>query len=45
LSALKIPQPVTKKTEVLAKHLRETIGKNSDVAVHVLRTWLKGEGA
>lgn len=40
LRSIKLPDNTTKKAEVLAKHLRETITKDPDPAVTVLRGWL-----
>ncbi|MCS7315024.1 MAG: flagellar basal-body MS-ring/collar protein FliF [Bryobacterales bacterium] len=40
LSALKLPPVTTKKTEVLAKHLTETVKKNPASAAQILRSWL-----
>ncbi len=40
LSALKLPPVTTKKTEVLAKHLSETVKKNPASAAQILRSWL-----
>jgi flagellar M-ring protein FliF len=39
LSALKLP-PVTKKTEVLTKHIAEQAKKDSASMAHVLRAWM-----
>jgi len=39
LSALKLP-PVTKKTEVLSKHIAEQAKKDSTVMAHVMRSWM-----
>jgi len=39
LSALKLP-PVTKKTEVLTKHIAEQTKKDSASMAHVLRAWM-----
>jgi len=43
LSALKLAPVITKTAEVLAKHLREKISKEPDVAAQVLRTWIREE--
>jgi len=39
LNALKLP-PVTKKAEVLTKHIVEQAKKDSTSMAHVLRTWM-----
>ncbi len=39
LNALKLP-PVTKKAEVLTKHIAEQAKKDSTSMAHVLRTWM-----
>ncbi|MCU1232544.1 MAG: flagellar M-ring protein FliF [Candidatus Solibacter sp.] len=41
LSSLKLAPVITKKAEVLAKHLREKIAKEPDISVQVLRTWIR----
>ena len=41
LSALKLAPAVTKKAEVLTKHVRENIKKDPDVPLHILRSWLR----
>jgi flagellar M-ring protein FliF len=41
LNALKLPPVATKKTEILTKHLRETIKKDPSVAGHVLLGWMR----
>ena len=43
LTNLKLAPVITKKAEVLAKHLRERITKEPDVAAQVLRTWIREE--
>ena len=43
LSSLKLAPVITKKAEVLAKHLREKIAKEPDISVQVLRTWIHEE--
>ncbi len=43
LNALKLP-PVTKKTEVLAKHISEQAKKDSASMAHVLRAWMAEPG-
>lgn len=40
LSALKLPPVTTKKTEVLVKHLSETVKKNPASTAQILRSWL-----
>jgi flagellar M-ring protein FliF len=45
LSSLKLAPVITKKAEVLAKHLREKIAKEPDVSVQILRTWIREEEA
>ena len=40
LQNLKMPALSTKKAEVLIKHLRDTVKKDSPAATNVLRTWL-----
>lgn len=42
LKSIKGPDATTKKAEVFAKHLRETIGKDPNPSVLVLRGWLNG---
>jgi len=37
---LKLPPVGTKKTEVLAKHLVETVKKDPVAAAQILRSWL-----
>jgi flagellar M-ring protein FliF len=43
LSSLKLAPVITKTAEVLAKHLREKISKEPEVAAQVLRTWIREE--
>ena len=43
LSALKLAPVITKAAEVLAKHLREKITTEPDVAAQILRTWIREE--
>ena len=43
LNALKSPPAITKTAEVLAKHLREKIGREPEIAAQVLRTWIREE--
>jgi len=40
LNALKLPPVTTKKTEILTKHLAETVKKNPASAAQILRSWL-----
>lgn len=40
LSSLKLPPVSTKKTEVLTRHLTETVKKNPASAAQILRSWL-----
>jgi len=44
LNALKLP-PVTKKAEVLTKHIGEQAKKDSSSMVHVLRSWMNDRKA
>jgi len=44
LSALKLAPAITKTSEVLAKHLRDKVKDEPDVAAHVLQTWIREEG-
>jgi len=43
LTNLKLAPVITKKAEVLAKHLREKIAKEPDIAGQILRTWIREE--
>jgi flagellar biosynthesis/type III secretory pathway M-ring protein FliF/YscJ len=43
LSSLKLAPVITKKAEVLAKHLREKITKDPDLSAQILRTWIREE--
>jgi flagellar M-ring protein FliF len=43
LSSLKLAPVITKKAEVLAKHLREKITKDPEVSAQILRTWIREE--
>ncbi len=43
LNSLKLP-PVTKKTEVLTKHITEQAKKDSAAMAHVLRAWMAESG-
>ena len=43
LNSLKLAPVITKKAEVLAKHLREKITKDPDISAQILRTWIREE--
>jgi flagellar M-ring protein FliF len=43
LTSLKLAPVITKKAEVMAKHLREKITKDPDVSAQILRTWIREE--
>jgi len=43
LSSLKLTPVITKTGEVMAKHLREKITQDPEVAAQVLRTWIREE--
>ncbi|MCL5743605.1 MAG: flagellar M-ring protein FliF, partial [Acidobacteria bacterium] len=43
LKSIKLPPVSTKKSEILTKHLRENIGKESEIPVQILRSWVRGE--
>jgi flagellar M-ring protein FliF len=43
LDSLKLAPVITKAGEVMAKHLREKIAKEPEVAAQVLRTWVREE--
>ncbi len=43
LQSLKMAPIITKAAEVLAKHLREKITKEPEIAAQVLRTWIREE--
>ncbi|MGA3017268.1 MAG: flagellar basal-body MS-ring/collar protein FliF [Bryobacteraceae bacterium] len=43
LTSLKLSPVITKKAEVLAKHLREKITKDPDISAQILRTWIREE--
>ena len=43
LTNLKLAPVITKKAEVLAKHLREKITKEPEVSAQILRTWIREE--
>lgn len=43
LNSLKLAPVITKKAEVLAKHLREKIAKEPEVSAQILRTWIREE--
>jgi flagellar M-ring protein FliF len=40
LQAIKAPTPSTNKKDVLSKYLRESLKKDSNVQIQILRTWL-----
>ena len=43
LASLKLAPVITKKAEVFAKHLRETIASEPEAAARVLRSWIREE--
>jgi len=43
LQALKIAPVITKTSEVLAKHIREKVSKESEISAQILRTWIREE--
>jgi flagellar M-ring protein FliF len=43
LTNLKLAPVITKKAEVMAKHLRERISKEPDLSAQILRTWIHEE--
>ena len=43
LEALKLTPVITKKAEILAKHLRETIKLQPEVSIQILRSWIREE--
>jgi len=43
LTNLKLAPVITKKAEVMAKHLRERITKEPEVSAQILRTWIREE--
>jgi len=43
LASLKLAPVITKKAEVFAKHLRETIATEPEAAAKVLRSWIREE--
>ena len=43
LSALKFAPVITKTAEVMAKHLRDKIKKESEVSAQILRSWIREE--
>jgi flagellar biosynthesis/type III secretory pathway M-ring protein FliF/YscJ len=43
LQALKVAPVITKTAEVLAKHLREKVTKESELSAQLLRTWIHEE--
>jgi flagellar M-ring protein FliF len=45
LKSLTLAPVITKTGEILARHLREKIGKNPEVSAQVLRTWIRDEEA
>jgi len=44
LSSLKLPAVTTKKSEVLVKHLRESVTKDTPGSANILRSWLTENG-
>jgi flagellar biosynthesis/type III secretory pathway M-ring protein FliF/YscJ len=40
LASIRVPVVTTKKTDVLAKQLRENVKKDASVSAKVLQTWL-----
>jgi flagellar biosynthesis/type III secretory pathway M-ring protein FliF/YscJ len=40
LTSLKLPAVTTKKSEVLVKHLRESVTKDTPGSANILRSWL-----
>ena len=45
LSSLKLPAVTTKKSEVLVKHLRESVTKDTPGSANILRSWLTENGS
>jgi flagellar M-ring protein FliF len=45
LSNLKLPTVTTKKSEVLIKHLRDSVGKDTAGSANILRSWLTDSSA
>ncbi len=43
LQALKVAPVITKTAEVLAKHLRDKVSKESEISAQLLRTWIHEE--
>jgi len=43
LESLRLAPVITKQAEVLAKHLREKVSKDPELAAQVLRTWIREE--
>jgi len=43
LASLKITPVISKKAEVLAKHLREKVASEPEMSVQILRTWMREE--
>jgi len=44
LNGLKLPAVTTKKSEVLVKHLRESVTKDTPGSANILRSWLTDNG-
>jgi flagellar biosynthesis/type III secretory pathway M-ring protein FliF/YscJ len=44
LSSLKLPTVTTKKSEVLVKHLRDSVTKDTPGSANILRSWLTDNG-
>ena len=44
LTSLKLPSVTTKKSEVLVKHLRESVTKDTPGSANILRSWLTESG-
>jgi flagellar M-ring protein FliF len=44
LTSLKLPAVTTKKSEVLVKHLRESVTKDTPGSANILRSWLTDNG-
>ena len=43
LACLKLAPVITKKAEVFAKHLREKVGSEPEMAARILRSWIRDE--
>jgi len=43
LQSLKVAPVITKTAEVLAKHIREKVTKESEISAQILRTWIREE--